>query len=236
MSSTGGEISQTLDRGLTVLSLLAKHSDGLTPAELAEELSTARAVVYRLLRTLEIHRLIGRVETRYVLGIGLAELASHLRPSLQATLLPILRRLSQQTSSTALLSVTDGDQALILLTQEPPQSMFHLALRQGSRHPLTVGSDGIAILSGRPPADADTKDVQRARQRGYALSVGALQAGAVGVAAPIKTSDWATASVGVVQLGTKVSDPTVPDLVMSAAVEAARRLSGDYSDETTTQA
>ena len=231
MSSIGGETSQTLDRGLTVLSLLAAHSDGLTAAELAEELSTARAVVYRLLRTLEAHRLVGRIETRYVLGFGVSELASRLRPRLQATVLPILRRLSQQTNSTALLSVADGDQALVLITEEPPESNLHLAVRQGARHPLDLGADGVAILSGRPPAPGDPKDVQRARQKGYALSIGALQAAAVGVAAPIRTSDWATASIGVVQLGTKVSDPGVPDLVMAAATDAARRLAGDYATE-----
>ncbi|HKS99273.1 MAG TPA: helix-turn-helix domain-containing protein [Rugosimonospora sp.] len=229
MSSPGGEISQTLDRGLTVLSLLAEHSDGLTAGELAEKLATARAVVYRLLRTLEAHRLIGRMDTRYVLGIGVAELASRLRPRLQATVLPILRRLSRQTSSTALLSVADGDEALILLTEEPPQSTFHLALRQGARHALHLGADGIAILAGRPPTHEDTRDVLRARQRGYALSVGALQPGALGVAAPIQASDWATASVGIVQLGTKVSDPGIPDFVIAAATDAARRLAGDYA-------
>ena len=53
---------------------------------------------------------------------------------------------------------------------------------------------GVAILAGRPPAGEDGKDVLRARQRGYALTVGALQPGALGVAAPIKTSDWASAS------------------------------------------
>lgn len=236
MSTTGGEISQTLDRGLTVLSLLAEHTDGLTAAELAEHLSTARAVVYRLLRTLESHRLIGRIDARYVLGIGIAELASHLRPSLQATVLPILRRLSEQTNSTAMLSVADADQALILLTEEPSQGMFHLALRQGARHPLNVGSDGVAILAGRPANDADPKDVHTARQRGYALSVGAITPGAIGVSAPIRASDWATASIGVIQLGSKVSDSTIPDLVMSAAAEAARRLSGDYRPDPATQA
>jgi DNA-binding IclR family transcriptional regulator len=152
MNSPSGETSQTLDRGLTVLALLAAHSEGLTAAELAEGLSTARAVVYRLLRTLEAHRLVGRMDTRYVLGIGIAELASKLRPQLQATVLPILRRLSEETNSTTLLSIADGDQALILLTEEPTRSLFHLALRQGARHPLDVGADGLAILAGRPPA------------------------------------------------------------------------------------
>ncbi|HZU57158.1 MAG TPA: helix-turn-helix domain-containing protein [Actinocrinis sp.] len=236
MSATNGETSQTLDRGLAVLWLLAAHSDGLTAGELAERLSTARAVVYRLLRTLESHRLIGRAGTRYVLGFGIAELASHLRPRLQATVLPILRQLSEQTNSTALLSVADGDQALVLLTEEPPQSTFHLALRQGARHPLDVGADGLAILAGRPAADADPQDVKAARRAGYALSVGALQTGAIGVAAPIAASDWATASIGVVQLGVALADPAVPELVMAAAAEAARRLSGEHSTESAVQA
>lgn len=229
MTATQGETSQTLDRGLAVLWLLAEHGDGLTAGELADRLSTARAVVYRLLRTLEAHRLIGRADSRYVLGFGVAELASHLRPRLQATVLPILRHLSGQTNSTALLSVADGDQAMVLIAEEPPQSTFHLALRQGSRHPLAVGADGVAILAGRPPAADDPDDVVQARKAGYALSIGALQTGAIGVASPIATSDWATASIGVVQLGVELADASLPEAVMVAAAEATRRLSGDHT-------
>jgi DNA-binding IclR family transcriptional regulator len=211
-----------------VLWLLAEHGDGLTAGELAERLSTARAVVYRLLRTLEAHRLIGRADTRYVLGFGVAELASHLRPRLQTTVLPILRRLSEQTNSTALLSVADGDQAMVLIAEEPPQSTFHIALREGSRHPLMLGADGVAILAGRPATDDDTEDVLTARRSGYALSVGALQPGAIGVAAPIGASDWATASIGIVQLGVELADESLPQTVMAAAADATRRLSGDH--------
>ena len=235
MTATQGETSQTLDRGLAVLWLLAENGDGLTAGELADRLSTARAVVYRLLRTLEAHRLIGRADSRYVLGFGVAELASHLRPRLQATVLPILRQLSGQTNSTALLSVADGDQAMVLIAEEPPQSTFHLALRQGSRHPLAVGADGVAILAGRPPAADDTDDIVRARKAGYALTIGALQTGAIGVAAPIATSDWATASIGVVQLGVELADASLPQAVMAAAAEATRRLSGDHTGQKTSR-
>ncbi|WP_088288241.1 IclR family transcriptional regulator [Kineosporia sp. A_224] len=230
MSATTGETSQTLDRGLTVLSLLAGSSDGLTAAELAAELSTARAVVYRLLRTLEAHRLVGRVGSRYVLGIGIAELASRLRPRLQATALPILRRLSEETGSTALLSVADGDQALVLLAEEPPQSTLHLAVREGARHPLAVGADGVAILSGRPAQPGEGPDVALARRQGYAFSVGALTPGALGVAAPIRTSDWATASIGVVRLGVELDGDALPEAVTAAADEAVRRLKGVFGD------
>ena len=225
MAAPGGETSQTLDRGLTVLKLLARSEDGLTAADLAERLSTARAIVYRLLRTLEAHDLVSREGARYVLGFGVVELAGRLQPRLQSTIWPILRKLSEQTSSTALLSVADGDHALILVTAEPPNTTFHLAMREGARHPLSVGADGVAILAGRPPSAGDTEDVRLARERGYAVTVGMLQPGAVGIAAPIQASDWATASLGVVQLGVKADDALVP-AVMGAAAEASARLSG----------
>lgn len=229
---SSGETSQTLDRGLTVLSLLARHTDGLTAAELADRLSTARAVVYRLLRTLEAHRLITRTDNRFVLGFGIAELASRLRPRLQSTVLPILRELSARTSSTATLSIADRDQAVVLMTEEPPESTLHLAMREGSRHPLEIGSDGIAILSQRIAHSSDSTDVKRARRLGYALSIGAIQPGAVGVAAPLHTVDGTEASIGIVRSGTAIEGDAIPKAVMEAAVEASRRLSGGRDTST----
>jgi DNA-binding IclR family transcriptional regulator len=72
--------------------------------------------------------------------------------------------------------------------------------------------------------------VRDARQAGFALSIGALQAGAIGIAAPIANSDWATASIGIVQLGVALADPSIPEVVMSVAAEATRRLSGDRNN------
>ena len=238
MAAPGGETSQTLDRGLTVLRLLAKSQEGLTVADIADQLGTARPIVYRLLRTLESHSLVSREDSRYVLGFGIAELAGNIRPRLQATVRPILRSLSKLTGSTAILSVADGDQALILLAAEPQDATLHLVMREGARHPLTVGADGIAILAGRPPVPVDSDDVRMARHRGYAVTVGALQPGAVGVAAPIRVSDWATASLGVVRLGIEISDEVseaVAPAVMSAAREAAARLSGGASGKAVNQ-
>jgi DNA-binding IclR family transcriptional regulator len=91
-----------------------------------------------------------------------------------------------------------------------------------------LGADGVAILAGRPATDDDTEDVLTARRSGYALSVGALQPGAIGVAAPIGASDWATASIGIVQLGVELADESLPQTVMAAAADATRRLSGDH--------
>jgi DNA-binding IclR family transcriptional regulator len=101
-----------------------------------------------------------------------------------------------------------------------------------------VGADGIAILAGRPPAADDTDDVRMARRRGYAVTVGAIQPGAVGVAAPIRLSDWATASVGVVRLGVEIDDQVsaaVAPAVMNAADEAIARLSGTAGERAANQ-
>jgi DNA-binding IclR family transcriptional regulator len=225
MAEPQGEISQTLDRGLTVLSLIAGADRGLSPAELADAMKIARAVVYRLLRTLEMHNLVIRIESRYVLGFGLADLAARLQPTLVAAVLPILKDLSDRTGATALLSVADGDQALVLVTAVPPRSAMHLAMREGARRPLEVGADGIAILAGRPEVEGESDDVTRARRLGYATSIGSIQDGAAGVAAPISITPWATASIGIVQLGVAIPEASV-SAVIGAAEAAAKRLSG----------
>ena len=49
------ETSQTLDRGLRVLEVVAESPDGLTVTELAAALGIGRTVVYRLVVTLEQH-------------------------------------------------------------------------------------------------------------------------------------------------------------------------------------
>ena len=49
------ETSQTLDRGLRVLDVLAAAPGGLTVTELAARLEVNRTVVYRLVSTLEQH-------------------------------------------------------------------------------------------------------------------------------------------------------------------------------------
>ena len=78
------ETSQTLDRGLRVLGLLAEAPGGLTVSELAAGLGVSRTVVYRLLATLEQHLLVRRDdEGRARLGFGVVRLAGRVQPLLR---------------------------------------------------------------------------------------------------------------------------------------------------------
>ena len=220
---TNGPGVQTLDRGLRVLHLLAAVPGGLTASELAARLDVHRAIVYRLLGTLGQHRLVVRgTDGRHRLWTGLVELARGVEPNWRTVALPELETLAADLGATAPLSVASEDAAVALLVVEPPRTAIHVAYRPGLRHPLGRGASGKAILSGRPPARRESRDVAEARRRGYAITRGELQAGAVGIAAPIVVDGWAEASVGAVSF-TDFSPPA-----RRRVLEAARRIASAF--------
>ena len=96
------ETSQTLDRGLRVLSVLADSPEGLTVTEVAAALGVSRTVVYRLITTLEQHGLARRDGTgRLHVGLGVLALARGLQPVLrEGPPAQVLRSWQHQPTST----------------------------------------------------------------------------------------------------------------------------------------
>ena len=140
------ETSQTLDRGLRALQVLAESPEGLTVTELSGRLQVNRTVVYRLISTLEQHGLVRRdARSRLFVGLGVLHLASAVQPLLRDLAMPVLRSLAESIGSTAHLTVADGDEALALAVVEPTWTDFHVAYRVGARHPLSQGAAGKAI-------------------------------------------------------------------------------------------
>jgi DNA-binding IclR family transcriptional regulator len=211
----GTETSQTLDRGLRMLRLLAESPGGLSVSALAGELGVNRTVVYRLLATLEQHGLVRRDgDGRVRLGLGVLQLAGRVLPMLREVALPVLRRLAEDVGATAHITIVDAGQALAVAVVEPSWTDYHVAYRVGSRHDLRRGAAGRAILLGRE-SDPD------ASEPGYAVSEGELQAGAHGVAAPVLGVAGLEASVGVVALGRLDIERVGPRVVRAAAEVAA---------------
>ena len=210
------EISQTLDRGLRLLELLAARDQGQTVTDLAEALDVARPVVYRLLATLEDHGLAAVDGTgRYRLGFGLTRLSGRLLPVLRAAAEPHLRVLADEVGATAHLTVADGDDGVAVAVVEPSATSFHVAYRTGSRHPLDRGAAGKAILGGRRPPGQ--------RRRWY-LTAGELQEGAVGLATPLGHGQI-EASVGVVTLG-RIDERRIGPAVVRTATALRADLPG----------
>ena len=209
------ETSQTLDRGLRVLRVLADSPEGLTVTELSGRLEVNRTVVYRLISTLEQHGLVRRdARGRLFVGLGVLHLAGAVQPVLRDLAMPVLRSLAEAVGSTAHLTVADGDEALALAVVEPTWTNFHVAYRIGARHPLSQGAAGKAIGLLAPGADPSS----------YAVTSGELQSGARGLAAPVRGVDGLRASIGIVTLADSIDEAEVAPQVIAAAAAVAERL------------
>lgn len=196
---------QTLERGLYALEAIARRPGGISTAELAAELGVHRAIAYRIVATLEAHGLVVRTASgQLMLGGQIVALSTRFRPQLRTLAQPVLEQLAQETGATAFLTVAEGDRCVAVATAEPEGGVLSISYRVGSRHPVTAGAAGIAILAGRPAAAADTQEVKAARETGYALTTGQIQPGATGIAAPIAallSEHVIDASIGVVTVG-----------------------------------
>ncbi|MEU1087840.1 IclR family transcriptional regulator [Streptomyces sp. NPDC005576] len=210
------ETSQTLDRGLRVLKLLADTDHGLTVTELSNRLGVNRTVVYRLLATLEQHTLVRRdLGGRARVGLGVLRLGRQVHPLVREAALPALRSLAEDIGATAHLTLVDGSDALAVAVVEPTWTDYHVAYRPGFRHPLDQGAAGRAILSARQRTLVD--------HPGYTLTTGELEAGASGAAAPLVGVSGVEGSVGVVMLADSIPDRVGPR-VLDAAREVADAL------------
>ncbi|MDS1270968.1 IclR family transcriptional regulator [Lipingzhangella sp. LS1_29] len=200
---TQGTRSQTLDRGLQVLQALRDAGGPMSIAALATTLGVHRSIVYRMVRTLEDHRLVARTsEGNYELGLGLPSLARGVSHSLQSAATPVLTELANETRMTAFIVVPAQDEAVTLLTVEPRHSMGHVAYAPGMRHPINRGAPGMAMLSALPPTAEERPEVSTARERGWAYSHSEVLAGMSAVAAPVATRTT-LAAVAVVYLETR---------------------------------
>lgn len=215
---------QTLDRGLAALSAIAEQADGVTMTELAAALDIHKAIAYRVVATLEARGMVVRgPEGRVRLGAGVMALAARFEPQFRAAAEPELRALAAQTRAAAFLSVAQGADCLPIMVEQADRGVLQVSYRLGTRHPLTRGAAGIAILAGRAPQPDESPAVTEARRNGYSVTSGQLQPGAVGVAAPVLTPEMPRAGlepcVGVVAM---------EDLDIPAATDAvcalARRL------------
>lgn len=209
------ETSQTLDRGIRVLRVLAATPEGLTVTDLAARLEVNRTVAHRLVATLEQHGLVRRNDRgQFHLGMGVLTLSGAVHPLLRDRAVPPLRQLAETVGCTAHLTIADGDEAVALVVVEPSWTDYHVSYRVGSRHPVAQGAAGKAICMVR---EGDLSSP-------YAATAGELQSGAHGLAAPVRGVPGLEASVGIVTLGGPIDESVVAPRVVRAASEVSQSL------------
>ncbi|GAA4363104.1 IclR family transcriptional regulator [Paeniglutamicibacter cryotolerans] len=203
----GAAHSQTLARGIRLLELLAEASTPRTIAELAADLGVHRSIAYRILRTLEDHRLVMRDESGRVQSApGLAVLARGVQRDLQSAALPELTVLANDLQMSAFIAVWDHHDCTTLLTVEPRHGHGAVLQRPGTRHPFDQGAPGIAIQSSQTeaqwarisPGQPYREEATRARVIGYATSIDEVISGVSSVAVPLQVPGQLPAAISVV--------------------------------------
>jgi DNA-binding IclR family transcriptional regulator len=138
--------SQTLGRGLDVLEQVA--SGPLALGVIAARLGLSRTTVHRLATSLLERRYLNLAPRRgYSLGPKLLELGSMARGQigLLRTARPFMERLAEATGDAVLLTVRDGDTAM-LADWVPGTRRLAPRLRVGERHSLITRASGRALL------------------------------------------------------------------------------------------
>jgi len=238
---------QSVDRALTILEVLARVGEaGVT--EIAGELDVHKSTAFRLVSTLEAHRLVEQTAERgrYRLGVGVLRLAgaTTARLDLVQEARPVCRQLAAETGETVNIAVLSEKSALYL-DQVAGSSALQPHNWVGQHIPLHATSNGKVLLSGldedavkellgtlsRYTPTTITKkgklreELDLVREQGYAVAVDELEEGLTAVAAPIRNAH------GDVVASMSVSGPTfrLPDArvdtVTAQLVEAAAEVS-----------
>jgi DNA-binding IclR family transcriptional regulator len=233
-TTTAAPQSQTLSRGIRILEILADAREPLTIDELAQRLGVHRSVAYRLLRTLEHHRLTVRDPGgRIILGARLAALAAGVAHDVQAEALPELTSAANELAMTCFLAVLDADEIVTLTRVEPRHATASVAQRPGTRHSIGLGAPGKVILASLPqhdwPADVDAPhraELDEVRARGYAISHDEVIPGLRSTAVPLKLPNGQPAALAVVYVSSTRSDAEIAERLATASRSIRSALGG----------
>jgi DNA-binding IclR family transcriptional regulator len=241
---------QSVDRALCILEVLARDGEaGVT--DIATDLGVHKSTAFRLLATLEAHRLVEQdgERGRYRLGVGNLRLAgaTTARLDLVQEARPVCRQLAADTGETVNITVRAETSALYL-DQVAGSSALQSHNWVGQHIPLHATSNGKVLLSELDEAQRRkavrelprytdqtvtsmaklSAELEQVREQGYAVAVDELETGLTAVAGPIRNAHGdVIASISVsgpsFRLAGDKLDRAIP-LLLAAALEVSHRL------------
>lgn len=211
----------------------------MTPSALARSLGFNRTVTHRLLATLHGRGFVALHNGSYTVGPMLVRLAARVQPELRVAAAGTVASLASKLGETVVVHVPDGDDAVVLDEAVPLNNVLRVEHRVGSRHALTRGASGRALLAqlegprierlidAAPNPQSLRRQLESVRQLGYAVSHDELQHGVHGLAVPIHVSDdQAVGSLAVIVPANRSGGLTDHlDDLQEAAAEIGRRVS-----------
>ncbi len=210
--------SQSLERGLAILTAFRSGRPLLGISELAREISLTRSTTHRYVATLHA---LGYLEQdgaskKYRLGPRVLDLGFSAIQSMELRELgaPYLQKLSDETGFTVNMAIADGTEIVYVercRSARAGQREIDLNLHVGSRMPAYCTSMGKVLLAWLPDDDRDAvlaaSDLQRrgpntfvsrkallaelgdVRRQGFAINNEELAYGLRSIAAPVRSHD-----------------------------------------------
>jgi len=244
---------QVLERAFAILEAFTEFRPEWSTSDLARYLELPIPTVHRLLAALARLGYVSRDEQtrRFRLGGAAIQLGERARAvsDLRAVALLPLRRLSEATDETALLTVlsTQRDRSVCLERVESSQPL-RLSVQPGSQLPLHAGASQKALLAFMPERELGPvlagplerlctatitepgelrRDLAAIREHGWASSYEETNLGVWGIAVPVISEDDVVCAVGIAGPDARLSDEGFRNDVSSvqgAALAVARSL------------
>jgi IclR family transcriptional regulator, pca regulon regulatory protein len=250
--TSGTGASQSLERGLAILSAFSPDRPALGISELARELSLTRSTTHRYVATLASLRYLEQdaATRRYRLGPRVLDLGFSVLGSLELREIaaPHLRQLTDTTGHTSNLAIRDDtDVILIDRVRGRPGPYHHLefSLHVGSRLPSYCSATGKALLAFLPRADLDrllerielvqrgprtltdkkslSAELEQIRRTGIATNDEELESALRSIAAPVRSRSGQV--VAAVNVSIPWSPAPISDLVtqLGPTIQATAR-------------
>jgi IclR family pca regulon transcriptional regulator len=247
---------QSLDRGLAVIKAFDAEDTALSPSDVAARTGLTRTAARRFLLTLVDLGYVksdGRLFelTPKVLELGYAYMSSLRLPDLA---LSSVEQLVADVGEDSEMGILDGHDVVYVLRIPGPR-FLSMSINVGSRLPAHVTSLGRVLLAALPDEQLDEylrtarlesfspqtitevgvlrKEIERAREAGWALIDQELEEGLRAIAVPIRGRDGQV--LAAVNLSTNAARQTIPEvergllpklLQAAARIEQALRESG----------
>lgn len=238
----------SLARGLAVLEAFRGVDGGLTLTDLSRRVGYDRAVVRRMLKTLQSLGYVAMAGRSFALTPRVLSLAAAFLTSstIANRLQPVLEQINAESNESCSAAVLDGDE-IVYIARAAGRRIMSVALSVGSRLPAHCTSMGRVLLAGLPEAERDRRlahlplaamtprtiidpaefrdAVLRARADGYALVDEELEIGLRSIAVPVTTTrGTVVAAVNVSLHAARVSVEDMRARILPVLQREVRRL------------
>lgn len=228
-----------IKKGIEILRLIARTEEPLGVSEIARRLAIVKSTALGILKALEEEGFVAQdsFTKKFVAGNALFEFSKDALRSMELPVVakPFLQRLVETVGETVILAVRDHDNTLRVLEVEEPKKELKITVPVGTRFPFhtialmkvffsqMTNEEIIRSLRENPVPqytektvsriDDILKQVEKARESGYATDLEEYRMGVRAIAALVFRGNAAPAAISMFGLAGSMDDERLPDMI-----------------------